>query len=81
MTFQNTGTEDLTIVLSYHPSEVYEDIAGSFTDQEGSPIQELFIAAGDTAEAYLLLTGEPDSGMSGEVIGKVTYAVAEEGGN
>ncbi len=81
VTFQNTGTEDLTIVLSYHPSEVYEDIAGSFTDQEGSPIQELFIAAGDTAEAYLLLTGEPDSGMSGEVIGKVTYAVAEEGGN
>lgn len=74
---KNTGSEDLTVVLSYQPSESHQNITGSFTDQEGKPVQELSVAAGGIAQAYLTLAGEPEPGTSCEVIGNVNWTLAE----
>lgn len=74
---KNTGSEDLTVVLSYQPSESHQNITGSFTDQEGKPVQELSVAAGGIAQAYLTLAGEPEPGTSCEVIGNVNWKLAE----
>ena len=73
VSFTNTGNEDVTLTLSYKPSESHKEITGGFKDQKGESVQELSISAGNTATVYLTLYGEPDPGINGEVIGTVSY--------
>ena len=73
VSFTNKGNEDVTLILSYKPSESYKEITGGFKDQKGESVQELSISAGNTATVYLTLYGEPDPGINGEVIGTVSY--------
>ena len=73
VSFTNTGNEDVTLILSYKPSESHKEITGVFKDQKGESVQELSISAGNTATVYLTLYGEPDPGINGEVIGTVSY--------
>ena len=74
--FTNTGNEDVTLILSYKPSESHKEITGVFKDQKGESVQKLSISAGNTATVYLTLYGEPDPGINGEVIGTVSYEQA-----
>ena len=76
VSFTNTGNEDVTLILSYKPSESHKEITGVFKDQKGESVQELSISAGNTATVYLNLYGEPDPGINGEVIGTVSYEQA-----
>ena len=76
MSFTNKGNEDVTLILSYNPSESHKEITGGFKDQKGESVQELSISAGNTATVYLNLYGEPDPGINGEVIGTVSYEQA-----
>ena len=73
VSFTNTGNEDVTLTLSYKPSESHKEITGVFKDQKGESVQKLSISAGNTATVYLTLYGEPDPGINGEVIGTVSY--------
>ena len=73
VSFTNTGNEDVTLILSYKPSESHKEITGVFKDQKGESVQKLSISAGNTATVYLTLYGEPDPGINGEVIGTVSY--------
>lgn len=73
VSFTNTGNEDVTLILSYKPSESHKKITGVFKDQKGESVQKLSISAGNTATVYLTLYGEPDPGINGEVIGTVSY--------
>ena len=73
VSFTNTGNEDVTLTLSYKPSESHKEITGGFKDQKGESVQKLSISAGNTATVYLTLYGEPDPGINGEVIGTVSY--------
>ncbi|MGN0428179.1 MAG: hypothetical protein ACI4F0_10290 [Agathobacter sp.] len=79
--FANTGNEDVTLILSYHPSALYEKITGVFRDQNGKSVQKLSIPAGNTVTVYLSLSGEADPGINGEVIGTVSYELAGQGGD
>ena len=74
--FTNTGNEDVTLILSYKPSESHKEITGVFKDQKGETVQKLSISAENTATVYLNLYGEPDPGINGEVIGTVSYEQA-----
>ena len=76
VSFTNTGNEDVTLILSYKPSESHKEITGVFKDQKGESVQKLSISAGNTATVYLTLYGEPDPGINGEVIGTVSYEQA-----
>lgn len=73
VSFTNKGNEDVTLILSYKPSESHKEITGVFKDQKGESVQKLSISAGNTATVYLTLYGEPDPGINGEVIGTVSY--------
>ena len=73
VSFTNKGNEDVTLILSYKPSESYKEITGVFKDQKGESVQKLSISAGNTATVYLTLYGELDPGINGEVIGTVSY--------
>ena len=73
MSLTNTGNEDVTLILSYKPSESHKEITGGFKDQEGEPVQELSIPAGNTATVYFNLYGEPDLEINGEMIGTISY--------
>lgn len=73
VSFTNTGNEDVTLILSYKPSESHKEITGVFKDQKGESVQKLSISAGNTATVYLTLYGEPDPGINGEMIGTVSY--------
>lgn len=73
VSFTNTGNEDVTLTLSYKPSESHKEITGVFKDQKGESVQKLSISAGNTATVYLTLYGEPDPGINGEMIGTVSY--------
>ena len=72
----NKGNEDVTLILSYKPSESHKEITGVFKDQKGETVQKLSISAENTATVYLNLYGEPDPGINGEVIGTVSYEQA-----
>ena len=76
VSFTNKGNEDVTLILSYKPSESYKEITGVFKDQKGETVQKLSISAENTATVYLNLYGEPDPGINGEVIGTVSYEQA-----
>ena len=76
VSFTNTGNEDVTLILSYKPSESHKEITGGFKDQEGESVQELSIPAGNTATVYLNLYGKPDLEINGDVIGTVSYEQA-----
>ena len=76
VSFTNTGNEDVTLTLSYKPSESHKEITGVFKDQKGESVQKLSISAGNTATVYLTLYGEPDPGINGEVIGTISYEQA-----
>lgn len=73
VSFTNKGNEDVTLILSYKPSESHKEITGVFKDQKGESVQKLSISAGNAATVYLTLYGEPDPGINGEVIGTVSY--------
>ena len=73
VSFTNKGNEDVTLILSYKPSESHKEITGVFKDQKGESVQKLSISAGNTATVYLTLYGEPDPGINGEMIGTVSY--------
>ena len=76
VSFTNKGNEDVTLILSYKPSESHKEITGVFKDQKGETVQKLSISAGNTATVYLNLYGEPDPGINGEVIGTISYEQA-----
>lgn len=76
VSFTNKGNEDVTLILSYKPSESHKEITGVFKDQKGETVQKLSISAENTATVYLNLYGEPDPGINGEVIGTVSYEQA-----
>lgn len=76
VSFTNKGNEDVTLILSYNPSESHKEITGVFKDQKGETFQKLSISAGNTATVYLNLYGEPDPGINGEVIGTISYEQA-----
>ena len=76
VSFTNKGNEDVTLILSYNPSESHKEITGVFKDQKGETVQKLSISAENTATVYLNLYGEPDPGINGEVIGTVSYEQA-----
>ena len=76
VSFTNTGNEDVTLILSYKPSESHKEITGVFKDQKGETVQKLSISARNTATVYLNLYGEPDPGINGEVIGTISYEQA-----
>ena len=76
VSFTNKGNEDVTLILSYNPSESHKEITGVFKDQKGETVQKLSISAGNTATVYLNLYGEPDPGINGEVIGTISYEQA-----
>ena len=73
MSLTNIGNEDVTLILSYKPSESHKEITGGFKDHEGEPVQELSIPAGNTVTVYFNLYGEPDLETNGEMIGKISY--------
>ena len=76
VSFTNKGNEDVTLILSYKPSESHKEITGVFKDQKGETVQKLSIFAENTATVYLNLYGEPDPGINGEVIGTISYEQA-----
>ena len=76
VSFTNKGNEDVTLILSYKPSESHKEITGVFKDQKGETVQKLSISAENTATVYLNLYGEPDPGINGEVIGTISYEQA-----
>ena len=76
VSFTNKGNEDVTLILSYKPSESHKEITGVFKDQKGETVQKLSISAENTATVYLTLYGESDPGINGEVIGTVSYEQA-----
>lgn len=76
VSFTNKGNEDVTLILSYKPSESHKEITGVFKDQKGETVQKLSISAGNTATVYLNLYGKPDPGINGEVIGTISYEQA-----
>lgn len=75
---KNNGDQDVSLKLIYQPSEQHTEIQGSFADASGNTIQETAIPADASVTVYLRLSGEPASNLYSEIIGNVTYQLAEE---
>lgn len=75
---RNYSDEDVNLTVLYEPSEEHREITGSFTDVLGNPISGLTVPSGEYVTVYLQLAGEPETKMMNNIIGDVTYTIAEE---
>lgn len=75
----NKGETEVSV--SYQYQQTRTDVSGSFTDGEGGAVEgPAALAAGDTKEMYLSLTGRPqtEEGFTGETLGTVTVIIGGE---
>ena len=70
----NTGNTAVTVTAAYIQAEGYEEIEGKFFASETSTHTEP-AAAGETAEFYLYLEGEPNKALKNTTVGTVTVSI------
>lgn len=85
ITVENQGDVEVKILYSYEKDNSWDNhVEGLFiSDPETmTPVNgEVSVGAGDTAQAWLTLTGRPEADLQEQKLGAVTVHLAETGGD